>query len=38
MSLPGGWGDVNQSIKENTEKEVKQEAGLNVEAYKVIAI
>ena len=27
-SMPGGWVDVNQSIKTNTEKEVKEEAGL----------
>ena len=25
-SLPGGWVDINQSIKTNTEKEVKEEA------------
>ena len=37
-SLPGGWVDVNQSIKENTIKEVKEEAGLDVEAEKFIAI
>ena len=23
-SLPGGWVDINQSIKTNTEKEVKE--------------
>lgn len=27
-SLPGGWVDVNVSVKENTIKEVKEEAGL----------
>ena len=37
-SLPGGWVDINTSIKENTEKEVKEEAGLNVQATKIIAI
>lgn len=37
-SLPGGWVDVNTSIKENIEKEVREEAGLNVEATKIIAI
>lgn len=37
-SLPGGWVDINQSIKTNTEKEVKEEAGLNVKAIRVIAI
>ena len=37
-SLPGGWVDVLESIKSNTEKEVKEETGLDVEAVKVIAI
>ena len=37
-SLPGGWVDVNVSVKENTSKEVKEEAGLDVTADKVIAI
>lgn len=37
-SLPGGWCDVLESIKSNTEKEVKEETGLNVRAIKVIAI
>ena len=27
-SLPGGWVDVNQTLKTNTEKEVLEEAGL----------
>lgn len=37
-ALPGGWVDVNVSVKENTIKEVKEEAGLDVTADKVIAI
>lgn len=37
-SLPGGWVDVDLSVKENTIKEVKEEAGLDVTADKVIAI
>ena len=37
-SLPGGWVDVNVSVKEYTIKEVKEEAGLDVTADKVIAI
>lgn len=37
-SLPGGWCDVNVSVRENTVKEVKEEAGLDVVAEKVIAI
>ena len=37
-SMPGGWVDVNQSVKSNTIKEVKEEAGLDIEAERVIAI
>ena len=37
-SRPGGWVDVNVSVKENTIKEVKEESGLDVTADKVIAI
>jgi ADP-ribose pyrophosphatase YjhB (NUDIX family) len=37
-SLPGGWVDVNVSVKENTIKEVKEEAGLDVSADKIIAV
>lgn len=37
-SLPGGWVDVNVSVKENTIKEVKEEAGLDVTADMVIAV
>lgn len=37
-SLPGGWVDVNVSVKENTIKEVKEEAGLDVIADKIIAV
>ncbi|MDR1720557.1 MAG: NUDIX hydrolase [Dysgonamonadaceae bacterium] len=37
-SLPGGWVDINQTIKTNTEKEVKEEAGLEVEADRIIAL
>lgn len=37
-SLPGGWVDVNVSVKENTIKEVKEEAGLDVTADKIIAL
>lgn len=37
-SLPGGWVDVNVSVKENTIKEVKEEAGLDVTADFVIAV
>ena len=37
-SLPGGWCDVNVSIGENTVKEVKEEAGLDVVPERIIAI
>ena len=37
-SLPGGWCDVNISVAENTIKEVKEEAGLNVKVKRVIAV
>ena len=37
-SLPGGWVDVMESIKSNTEKEVKEEAGLIVVAERIIAL
>lgn len=37
-SLPGGWCDVNVSVGENTVKEVKEEAGLDVVAEHMIAV
>ncbi len=37
-SMPGGWVDVLESIKSNTIKEVKEEAGLDVVATKLIAL
>ena len=37
-SLPGGWCDVNVSVAENTVKEVKEEAGLDVIVKSVIAV
>ena len=37
-SLPGGWCDVTVSVAENTIKEVKEEAGLDVICKSVIAI
>ena len=37
-SLPGGWVDVMQTIRSNTIKEVKEEAGLDVEAIRIIAL
>ena len=37
-SLPGGWVDVDISVKENVIKEVKEQAGLDVTADVVIAV
>lgn len=37
-SLPGGWIDVNQSIRSNLIKETKEEAGLDIEPERLIAI
>ena len=37
-SLPGGWADVDISLRENTVKEVREEAGLDVTADLVIAL
>ena len=37
-SLPGGWVDIDQSVASNTVKEVKEEAGLDVEPVRLIAV
>lgn len=37
-SLPGGWCDIDQSVASNTEKEVREEAGLIVKSEKIIAV
>lgn len=37
-SLPGGWIDVLETIDSNTVKEVKEEAGVDVETRFIIAI
>lgn len=37
-SLPGGWVDVNTSVKENIIKETKEESGLDVNVDKIIAV
>lgn len=36
--LPGGWADVGDSPAETAVKEVKEEAGLDVRAVKVLAL
>lgn len=37
-SMPGGWVDVMETVKSNTVKEVKEEARLDVDAVRVIAL
>ena len=37
-ALPGGWVDVDLSVGENTVKEVREEAGLEVTAERIIAV
>ena len=37
-ALPGGWCDVDLSVAENTVKEVKEEAGLDVMVKRIIAV
>ena len=37
-ALPGGWCDVNVSVGENTVKGVKEEAGLDVIPWRIIAV
>ena len=37
-ALPGGWVDANQSVLENAVKEVREEAGLDVTAERLIAV
>ena len=37
-ALPGGWVDVNLSVGENAVKEVREEAGLEVKAERLIAV
>jgi ADP-ribose pyrophosphatase len=37
-SMPGGWAEVNLSVKENIIKEAKEEAGVNVAPKRIIAV
>lgn len=37
-ALPGGWCDVQESIMSNTIKEVREEAGLEVVARRLVAV
>jgi 8-oxo-dGTP pyrophosphatase MutT (NUDIX family) len=36
-SLPGGWADLNASPAENAAREVREEAGIEVEVLKLVA-
>ena len=37
-SLPGGWCEINMSVKENCIKEAQEESGLNIEVERVIGV
>lgn len=37
-AVPGGWCDVFESIRENAVKEVKQEAGFDIEIDRLVGI
>jgi hypothetical protein len=37
-SLPGGWADVGHTPREVVEKEVQEEAGLDVRAERIVAV
>lgn len=37
-ALPGGWCDVDQSIRSNAEKEALEETGCTVHARRLIAV
>ncbi len=37
-ALPGGWQDYDQTVRENTVKEVLEEAGMVVSAKRLIAL
>ena len=37
-TLPGGWADVGETPRRAVEKEVRQEAGLEVSAARVLAV
>lgn len=37
-TLPGGWADVNESPAEAVAREVREEAGVEVHPYKLVAV
>lgn len=37
-TLPGGWADVNKTLRENSEKEFLEETGYHVQARSIVSI
>ena len=37
-TLPGGWCEYDHTLRENAIKEAKEESGLDVEPYRVVAV
>jgi ADP-ribose pyrophosphatase YjhB (NUDIX family) len=37
-AIPGGWADVDTSLKENLLKEAKEEAGVDINPKRIIAV
>lgn len=37
-AMPGGWQDVDLTVRENTVKEVREEAGLEATADRIVAV
>lgn len=37
-TLPGGWADVNQSVRECVEREIREESGFEARALKLAAV
>jgi len=37
-TLPGGWGDVNETPQQGVEKEIQQESGFTAKAIKLAAV
>ncbi|MCF7729598.1 MAG: NUDIX domain-containing protein [Chthoniobacterales bacterium] len=37
-TLPGGWADVNKTLRENVERECLEETGYEVKAHSIVSI
>jgi ADP-ribose pyrophosphatase YjhB (NUDIX family) len=37
-SLPGGWADIDKSLRQNLKREAKEEAGVDIEPRRIIAV